>query len=103
MAGYLRELHGVDIVRYEWQPAGEQIILKLLLGDRHLASDRTAEQLMGKAKDLSADMRVTLEASCYAIDWPSGPTPRRWVIQPTKSKRAIAHPTLPPLSQSASG
>ena len=65
---YLRELHGVDIVRYEWQPAGEQIILKLLLGDRHLASDRTAEQLMAKAKDLSADMRVTLEASCYAID-----------------------------------
>jgi alpha-mannosidase len=64
---YLRDLHGVDLVRYEWQTAGEPVTLRLLLGDRRQASERTTEQLMTEVAHLPADTQIRLEASCYAI------------------------------------
>jgi len=64
---YLRDLHGLDIGRHEWQQAGGQVSLKLLLGDRHLSSGRAEEQLLAEIRRLPPDTQVRLEATCQAI------------------------------------
>jgi mannosylglycerate hydrolase len=72
----LRDLHGVDLARYEWQAAGrrvgpadatEGLTLCLLFGDRHRASEQAAGQLLAEVARLPAGAQIRLEAFSYAI------------------------------------
>jgi alpha-mannosidase len=64
---YLRDLDGVDIVRHHWRRTGEQRTLRLLLGDRHLASEHRVGRLLAEVRRLPAEAPVHIEAICHAI------------------------------------
>ncbi|MCL4489615.1 MAG: glycosyl hydrolase-related protein [Chloroflexi bacterium] len=65
---YLSEMHRVDIRRHEWLRTGDQVELRLLVGDRRVRSDLAVEKLMEQAKQLPAETPVRLTVTSQAVD-----------------------------------